>query len=45
MSDTHEFVENLHETQKKAQKNKRNQGEGDPGGKLPHNRHPGNRSK
>ncbi|BBH20666.1 hypothetical protein Back11_20110 [Paenibacillus baekrokdamisoli] len=45
MTDTHGFVEKLHDTQKKAEQNRKRQGGGDPGGKLPHNRHPGNRSK
>ncbi|CAH0120526.1 MULTISPECIES: DUF4023 domain-containing protein [unclassified Paenibacillus] len=35
MDSTHDYVEKLHDTQKKAEKNKKRQGEGMPSGELP----------
>lgn len=34
MTDTSEFVDKVHDTQQKAEKNKRTQGEGSPDSKL-----------
>lgn len=45
MSDTHDFVEKVHDTQKKAELNKKRNGANDPSAKLAHNQHPGNRNK
>ncbi|WP_084402834.1 DUF4023 domain-containing protein [Paenibacillus antarcticus] len=39
MDDTHEFVEKLHDTQKKAARNKEHQGKGTPSQKLPTKQH------
>ncbi|WP_018663596.1 DUF4023 domain-containing protein [Heyndrickxia acidiproducens] len=39
MDSTHEFVEKLHEKQKKAEQNKKRQGNGSPSEKLPTKRH------
>ena len=39
MESTHEFVEKIHEKQKKDEKNRKKQGQGNPGGKLPNNAH------
>ncbi|WP_416827333.1 DUF4023 domain-containing protein [Ectobacillus polymachus] len=38
MENTHDFVEKLHETQKKDEQNRKRQGKGDPGKKLPNKR-------
>ncbi|RED58030.1 DUF4023 family protein [Cohnella lupini] len=47
MDDTHQFVEKLHETQKKDKQNKRRQGRGDSGEnagqKLPGKQHSTNK--
>ncbi|MGO4887629.1 DUF4023 domain-containing protein [Anaerobacillus sp. MEB173] len=40
MENTHEFVEKIHEKQKKDQQNKKRQGKGDPATKLPSKGHP-----
>lgn len=42
MEDTSEFVEKLHETQKKAEKNQR-QGKGNEAAKLPNKKHSTNK--
>ncbi len=39
MDNTHEYVEKLHKNQKKAEQNKKRQGNGSPDEKLPNNRH------
>jgi len=39
MDDTHEFVEKLHDTQRKAAKNQETQGKGTPNKKLPTKQH------
>jgi hypothetical protein len=39
MDSTHEFVEKLHEKQKKAEQNKKRQDNGSPSEKLPTKRH------
>ncbi|MCQ6278921.1 DUF4023 domain-containing protein [Bacillus sp. EB600] len=42
MESTHEFVQKLHEKQKKDEENRKRQGHGHPDNKLPNNqRHPG----
>lgn len=41
--DTHDFVEKLHETQEKAEKNKKHQGKGNAGNKLPNKQHSTNK--
>ncbi|CAM2918344.1 DUF4023 domain-containing protein [Paenibacillus sediminis] len=43
MDNTHEFVEKLHDTQAKAEKNKRRFGKGTPGDKLPGKQHSTNK--
>ncbi|UHA75491.1 DUF4023 domain-containing protein [Paenibacillus sp. 481] len=43
MSDTHEFVEKVHDTQQKAQKNKQHYGKGSPGNNLPGKQHSTNK--
>jgi hypothetical protein len=43
VKDTHEFVENLNETQKKDEKNKQRQGQGDKARKLPNKQHSTNK--
>lgn len=37
--DTHEYVEKLHDTQRKAEKNRQHQGKGTPSDKLPTKQH------
>ncbi|MRH44366.1 DUF4023 domain-containing protein [Aquibacillus halophilus] len=39
MDSTHDFVEKIHENQRKADKNKQNQGNGRPSNKLPSKKH------
>ncbi|WP_340006800.1 DUF4023 domain-containing protein [Paenibacillus sp. FSL K6-0276] len=39
MDDTHAFVEKVHDTQKKAEKNKEHHGKGTPSQKLPTKQH------
>jgi hypothetical protein len=39
MENTHEFVKNLQEKQKKDEKNRKGQGNGHPEGKLPNKQH------
>ncbi|NHN32383.1 DUF4023 domain-containing protein [Paenibacillus agricola] len=43
MDSTHEFVEKLHDTQKKAEANKKHQGKGTPSDKLPNKQHTTNK--
>lgn len=43
MDDTHEFVEKVHETQKKAKGNIKRQDEESPGNKLPGKQHSTNK--
>jgi hypothetical protein len=39
MDNTHEYVEKLHEKQKKAEQNKKRQGKGHPEAQLPNKHH------
>ncbi|UFT99333.1 DUF4023 domain-containing protein [Radiobacillus kanasensis] len=39
MDNTHDFVEKMNENQRKAKKNKKNQGNGRPSNKLPSKQH------
>ncbi|SFD63938.1 Protein of unknown function [Bacillus sp. OV194] len=39
VENTSDFVEKLHENQEKAEKNKKHQGKGNPGTKLPNKQH------
>lgn len=39
MDDTQAFVDKVHDTQKKAEKNKQNHGKGTPSQKLPNKQH------
>ena len=39
MENTHEFVQKLNEKQKKDEKNRKRQGDGNPGGRLPNKSH------
>lgn len=39
LENTHEFVEKLHDTQKKDKENKEKQGKGHPDKQLPNNQH------
>lgn len=43
MDNTHEFVEKLHDTQKKAAKNQAHQGKKTPNTKLPNKQHSTNK--
>ncbi|MDF2669079.1 MAG: hypothetical protein K0R67_1385 [Paenibacillus sp.] len=43
MDNTHEYVEKLHENQKKAKKNKEHQGDGNPSKKLSSKQHSTNK--
>ncbi|ADU32465.1 DUF4023 domain-containing protein [Evansella cellulosilytica] len=43
MENTHEFVENLHDKQSKAERNKKRQGTGNPSHKLPNKQHSTNK--
>ncbi|MGG1575395.1 DUF4023 domain-containing protein [Fictibacillus sp. NRS-1165] len=43
MENTSDFVEKLHENQEKAEKNKKHQGKGNPGSKLPNKQHSTNK--
>ena len=39
MDNTHEFVEKIQDQQKKQEQNKKRQGKGHPGDKLPNHKH------
>lgn len=39
MDSTHEFVEKMHEKQKKDEQNRKHQGKGNPSSKLPSKQH------
>lgn len=43
MDNTHEFVQKVHDTQKKAEQNQKRQGEGNPGEKLQNKQHSTNK--
>lgn len=43
MDNTHEFVEKLHDTQEKDEKNRKHQGKGTPSDKLPTKQHSTNK--
>lgn len=43
MDSTSKFVDKLHDTQRKAEKNKQHNGEGSPGKKLPNKQHSTNK--
>ncbi|WP_202967414.1 DUF4023 domain-containing protein [Paenibacillus beijingensis] len=43
MENTHDFVEKLQDTQKKAEQNKKHQGQGNPGQQLPNKQHSTNK--
>lgn len=39
MESTHEFVEDVHQKQKRDEQNRKNQGKGNPSSKLPNKQH------